>query len=529
MEKEFHLQRFPLPEGFEVFEDALLVAGVAYRRENVIEFIRGRDRSLDFEAEPPGSKFPDAIRVVGCTRGTFGPQRRHLGYVPAEVAEKINRGGLRGQVRPRLWKTYIGDDGYVEVGFQLLGPAGRQSDYNNDDPRYYIETIRGVPYAHVLYPRLRKHRVISGNSRDILERLAQNQLADWAKLEAEKERARQRKAERVSGLEAAAERTKEAQQAIAEAEGILAHTLTIDDAIDWDQLKDRTPFDRPRPQLPPLPPEPRPDDEAYRPKAGLMGLVSRSLREQREAAARARFEADHAAWASAREQSLAEHHQRMLEWQSAQQAFLAEQEARNSAVEQRRRQYLSRDPAAIVDYCNLVLAKSEYPEWLSPGFDVDYLPDGDHGTLIVDYHLPAVDTVPKVKAVKWSSKEGELKEELLSNLQAGRLYDSVVYQIALRTIHELFEADRAGALESVVFNGWAPTVDPATGQDTRICILSLQATKKVFAGLNLARVDPKECVRNLKAKGRAKLHSLIPIVPIMEINREDRPFAEQEA
>jgi restriction system protein len=42
--------------------------------------------------------------------------------------------------------------------------------------------------------------------------------------------------------------------------------------------------------------------------------------------------------------------------------------------------------------------------------------------------------------------------------------------------------------------------------------------------INLALVDPKICFKNLKGIGSSKLHSLTPIAPIININKEDRRF-----
>ena len=47
--------------------------------------------------------------------------------------------------------------------------------------------------------------------------------------------------------------------------------------------------------------------------------------------------------------------------------------------------------------------------------------------------------------------------------------------------------------------------------------------------INLARVDPKACFRQLKGIGSSKLHSVAPIAPILRIRRQDSRFvAEQD-
>lgn len=107
-----------------------------------------------------------------------------------------------------------------------------------------------------------------------------------------------------------------------------------------------------------------------------------------------------------------------------------------------------------------------------------------------------------------------------------KLYDSVLYQIALRTIHELFEADTVGALDVVVFNGLVHTIEAATGHETMPLILSLQAGKEEFEAINLAAVDPKVCFKKLKGVAASKLHQLAPVAPLARIEKEDARFVE---
>jgi restriction system protein len=120
-------------------------------------------------------------------------------------------------------------------------------------------------------------------------------------------------------------------------------------------------------------------------------------------------------------------------------------------------------------------------------------------------------------------------DETAHDLARRCLYDSLLYQIALRTIHELYEADVIDALKSVVFNGWVTAVDPSTGQETTGCLLSIQSTKDEFLEINLAAVDPKACFKKLKGVGSSKLHSLTPVAPIIALDREDRRFVDSYA
>ena len=131
---KWHLQEQPIPHGYQIFEERLQVAGLAHRRAVVARFICGKHLRLELIREASNKHDPNAIMVFGCTDGIQNSKRFHLGYVPREVAKAIVGGGFWGRVMPRLLYTYLGDTGYVDVLFQILGPKGRKKAY---------ESIRG--------------------------------------------------------------------------------------------------------------------------------------------------------------------------------------------------------------------------------------------------------------------------------------------------------------------------------------------------------------------------------------------------
>ena len=180
------------------------------------------------------------------------------------------------------------------------------------------------------------------------------------------------------------------------------------------------------------------------------------------------------------------------------------------------------DPRQFEEYCDLVLSRSTYPDWMPQEFELSYIPESS--TLLVSYSLPSVDAIPRLREVTYIQSRDELNEKEISDPQVRKLYDSLVYQIALRTVHELFESDQRGAFDSVVFNGYVTSVDRRTGLTSTACILSLQTIREEFLKINLAQVDPKACFKALKGVGSSKLHSLTPIAPIMEMRREDGRF-----
>jgi restriction system protein len=109
------------------------------------------------------------------------------------------------------------------------------------------------------------------------------------------------------------------------------------------------------------------------------------------------------------------------------------------------------------------------------------------------------------------------------------LFDAALYQIAIRTLRELFEADAATAIEAIALNGWVHAVDKGTGQEIKVCLLSAYVSRGEFGSMNLAQVDPKVCFKKLKGVAASKLYGLTPIEPIVKMDKQDKRFIESRS
>jgi restriction system protein len=214
----------------------------------------------------------------------------------------------------------------------------------------------------------------------------------------------------------------------------------------------------------------------------------------------------------------------VAEWQKRENNFLQEQADFNTKIDKMRKSYLNQNNASIVEYCEMVLNNSEYPDSFPKNFELEYNPDNK--ILIVEYELPAIERFPKVKEVKYLAARKELKESYISESQMNKMFDEAMYKITLRTIHELFEADVVNAIEAISFNGWVKAINKATGKEENNCILSIQVKKNELIGIDLSNVDPKTCFRNLKGVASSILSSLTPVQPILQISRVDKRFVE---
>ena len=419
----------------------------------------------------------------------------------------------------------------------------------------------GLSYAVELsHPGLHKHRLIKGTDAGVVQAKVRIQAEQWneqwtsVQQKAERvQRATQQKEAKRHYLEAqkeeAADRAADANEVQEALASTLAATLTRDDTIEFESLKDRAPFptptpSRPKPPAAPAPTQvpspPRRESLVYQPKLGLLDRLIRSRREAKETETKARFEGDLRTWQEAKEHTEAanraatEVHARRLEelereharavgvWQAEREAYLEKQAVMHGGVDEFRSRYEARDPEAITEYCDMVLGNSEYPDCLPREFELDLNPET--GILVVDYRFPAPDDLPTLAEVRYVQSSDSFTEKHLTDAQKAKLYDELLYQITLRTVHEIFEADRIHAIQAVVFNGIVTSIDRATGKEVTACVLSMQVGREAFLEVNLANVDPKACFRQFKGIGSSKLHSVTPVAPILNLRRDDGRF-----
>ena len=183
------------------------------------------------------------------------------------------------------------------------------------------------------------------------------------------------------------------------------------------------------------------------------------------------------------------------------------------------------EPDTIASFFSHVLDTSPYPAGFPNTHRVAFVPESRQ--LVVEYELPTVSVVPSVKAYRHVRSRNAIEESARPVAQVRALYGQVVAQTALRVLHDLFRADRAGLLETIVLNCYVDTTDPATGQPARPFLVTVRTSKETFEGLNLRQVDPFACLRGLRAGVSRSPHELAPVRPLVEFDMVDPRFIEE--
>jgi restriction system protein len=317
------------------------------------------------------------------------------------------------------------------------------------------------------------------------------------------------------------------QARLDELDGLLAATLAIDDYIDFDRLKKKPvhpPFN-PGSLGVPVPP---PDWNRFLPPAPTgLGKVfgGQSKYNQQLAAAQQSFaqaQSQHAAAEADRQNRLRATHAAYQQQCQQREAAVAEH---NAEIDRFAKAFASAEPAVVIDYFSLVLGNSVYPDDWPQKYRLAYVPESRQ--LVAEYELPGLDIVPAVREYRYVKTRDEVTTTARPAKEIRDRYITVVTQVTLRTIHELFEADRTRLIDTIVFNGIVDTVDPATGASIQPCLITLRTTRDEFTPINLAKVDPVACLQHLNASVSKRPEALAPVRPVLEFDMVDKRFVDE--
>ena len=137
----------PYPDGFDSYTSWVRVtwvrlARIPFLKEAALRFAKNRDHTLQLEREPSNEYDPNAIKVIGHSKGLVSRESAHIGYVPRDTATCIVEGGYWGIVEPSLGRIHLSDEhdeggywGIVEPGFGRIHVRGE----HDEDPHVRIE------------------------------------------------------------------------------------------------------------------------------------------------------------------------------------------------------------------------------------------------------------------------------------------------------------------------------------------------------------------------------------------------------
>ncbi|MFG2000983.1 restriction endonuclease [Spirillospora sp. NPDC048911] len=353
-----------------------------------------------------------------------------------------------------------------------------------------------------------------------------------AKEQAKRQREQERKAEERDRLQKeaaardqqAAKKSRELEEQMRELETLLISSLDRDPHISLAHLRHeaRTPpldlgrLDRPNP-------EPAWDDFEPDPPRGLNKLFGGAQRYD-EALRFAEQQFDLARREHQRKE--AQRQKQLIDARRSYERKLAdarhEAERHNRRIDALATGLGEADRHAVSEYMDMVLQRSPYPRGFPNERKAGYVPESS--LLAVEWFLPPVEIVPAAKAFRHVKTRKVVEPTARPLAEIRQTYQKVIAQIALRTLHEVFKADRDQLITTIVFNGRVHAVDPVTGQRVQPHLVTLRATREQFAKLVLhePRFNPVECIRkHFFADVSPHPDELTPVEPVMPFDMAD--------
>jgi len=330
-----------------------------------------------------------------------------------------------------------------------------------------------------------------------------------------------------------AEKNAELAQVYEEIDSLLAATLALDDYVDLQTLRASAvhpPFDRADLEVPIPPPAaisdpPKPKLTEPPPPSGFASLFGK--KKHAEAVEHAQREHERAlkGWrdactaVAARREKAMEVRQRAeakrLEVLAVErQRYQRECEAREVEAKESNLRLDSLianlgygTPEAIHEYVSIVLSNSVYPEHFEVSHEFEF--EASTAELRLRVTVPGPEAIPEVKAYKYAKATDEIVSTALSQKECRERYAGAIHQVALRSFHEVFEADRRGLIRTVSLEVGAQATDPATGRPAWLPFVVAAAERGSFLHFELAAVVPALTLSKLGAAVSKNPYALV--------------------
>ena len=152
---------------------------------------------------------------------------------------------------------------------------------------------------------------------------------------------------------------------------------------------------------------------------------------------------------------------------------------------------------AVEEYISIVFSHSHYPNHFPVSHEVKF--DPSTAELHLRVLIPPPSEMETIKVYRYVKKNDEIASTDLSQKARKDRYASSIQQVVLRSIHEIFEADRRGLIKTVSLEAGTETTDPATGKMGFIPFAAVAVKRVVFLEIDLSAVVPKSTLALLGA------------------------------
>lgn len=215
----------------------------------------------------------------------------------------------------------------------------------------------------------------------------------------------------------------------------------------------------------------------------------------------------------------------VAKFQQAEEDRKSRTEAENNEIRNLQAGISEGERTSVVSYLQGVIDGTLNGEPDALSAELGYSFESKH--LVVDLELPDLLTIPSEIGFRYVKSTDRIDPILRSVSKRNAAYSHLICQIVLKCVDTVFRSGvPADVLQCLTVNGMLDTVDPATGRETHVCLLSVRITDDTFRSLNLRQVQPEHCLRSLKASVSRAPAEMVPVKPIVELNMVDPRFVQ---
>lgn len=330
------------------------------------------------------------------------------------------------------------------------------------------------------------------------------------------------------------ERNQALAETYAEIDGLLEETLLHDDHVDLETLRREVKhpaFDRDDLEVPAPPPEPisNPPQPIHQPPDPPRGLASLFGKKKHAEAVETEHQRYHLAvseWEAqcrliairrgeAQEQHARAEEKRLEKLQKERERYAQECRKREDEVAESNRRldelivnlgYGTTE--AVQEYVAIVLGNSVYPDQFPITHEFAF--NASTAELDLKVAIPPPEAIPTEKTYKYAKATDEIVSTLLPQKDCRDRYASAVQQVALRSFHEIFEADRRGLIRTIALEVGTTAIDPATGRHGYTPFVIASAERGSFLSFDLSAVVPAMTLASLGAAVSKSPYTLVP-------------------